>query len=270
MNLPPFHYKKHLGQNFLIDERIQRRIVALARISGEETVVEIGPGNGAITRHLLAAAGRLVVVEIDPRLIPVLEARFGDAPHIEILHENALRFDFTAHLSEAAPKAKVVANLPYSIVTPLLFHLLKHRRVFSEFLLMLPEELADRILAPPGNRAYGILSVLLRNVSEISKRLTIPPAAFRPRPRIASAIVHFDLLDRPRVGGGNEAKFQRVVRAAFCQRRKTLRNALSAGIPALSPGEAQRACEAAGISPQRRAETLTLEEFGRLADTLPL
>lgn len=268
MSPPPFHPRKSLGQNFLHDRGIARRIVSLADLSKEDVVVEIGPGRGALTTHLAALGGRLLIVEIDARLLPELERRFGEAPHVEIVHRDALHFDFSTHLSPIGQGAKLVANLPYSVVSPLLFHLIDHRRAFSELIVMLPAELADRIVSPPGSRAYGILSVLLQNVAEIEKCFTVPPSAFRPRPRIDSAVVRFRLLDAPRFGGEDEAAFRRVVRAAFSRRRKTLRNALSAAIPGLSPAEAARACEGVGILPSRRAETLTLAEFGRLAAIL--
>jgi 16S rRNA (adenine1518-N6/adenine1519-N6)-dimethyltransferase len=265
---------KGLGQNFLADLNYAQQIVAAAGIGAEDPVVEIGPGLGSLTLLLHAQATRLWCIEQDARLIPLLRqqlAQLAQPDHTwEILHADALQFDFGALARTAGAPLHIVANLPYNISTPLLLRLLEQLDVVGQgpavrsMTLMFQQEVADRILAPPDCKSYGTLSVFCQMRCVATRQLTVPPEAFHPVPKVVSTVVR--LVPRPELlyPVADEAWFHTVVRAAFGQRRKTLRNAMS-GLA----GHAQAAgwLLSAGIDPNRRGETLTLEEFAHLAAT---
>jgi 16S rRNA (adenine1518-N6/adenine1519-N6)-dimethyltransferase len=252
------HPRKRLGQSFLEDRNIIRRIVALAEPAGDETVVEIGAGLGSMTEELAKRAGRVIALEVDQRLVGVLRERFAGQDRVEVLQMDVLKYDF----SSACPggRIKVVGNIPYHLSSPILFRLLDFRRSISSMLLMFQKELADRITAPPGTKDYGIPSVLVARYTRATCELTVPPTCFYPVPDVVSSVLRIMVRQEPNLL--NEELFAKIVRAAFAQRRKTLWNNLRhIGIPEEMVG---RMFAGSGIDRTRRAETLSVEEFSRL------
>ena len=259
--LPPPN--KRLGQNFLIDPNIVRKIVALAELNTSDHVLEIGPGRGILTEALCYAAGRVTAVEVDPRLHAYLEIRQAELPNVELVCEDAL-----AYPVERLPIGTVVvANLPYYISTPLLFRLLDQRDRFSRMVLMLQDEVVDRLVAKPGGSDYGVLSVMAQYAAEITKSFRVSAQCFRPRPEVASAVVLLRTKkERTRLSQQEEAAFRALVKAAFAHRRKTLINSLrDEGYELHSVTETLQRLD---IAPTRRAETLSVEDFLRLARAL--
>ncbi len=246
-----------LGQHFLIDRCVAERTVALAGLEPGTTVLEIGPGRGALTEVLLAARLEVVAVEFDEELARRLEAR--RLPGLTVLRGDALRI---AELPLPAGPLPVVSNLPYSTGTAILSRLLERPQRFPRLVLMLQKEVAERICAGPGSRSYGSLSVLVALHASGRVAFSVPPRCFAPPPKVDSAVVRLDVQVEPRVVVGDEALFRRVVRGAFAQRRKTLRNSLRA---AFGEPAAAAMLERAGIDPGRRAEEIDLERFATLA-----
>ena len=267
---------QRLGQHFLRDPNIVRKIIALADIQPKDTVVEIGPGQGILTRALSPVAGKVFALEIDHQLYQSLKLTFGKSPdssNIEWIHADALDFPW-----EKIPKPfKVVANLPYSVSTPILFRLLEMRSRISRMILMFQLEVARRIVAQKGGKDYGVLSISTQFYADPRLEFIVPRGCFSPKPRVDSAVVHLKLRETPRVPVKDEAFFFRVVRAGFAHRRKSLRNALKDS--GFRPTLVESALEAlARSSPtpssgshdyaKRRAETLGLDDWSRLADKL--
>lgn len=251
--------KKSLGQNFLKDPRYIEKIVDAARIEAHDQALEIGPGLGHLTRLLSSRAGRVLALELDERLIPVLQKEFSASPNVEIVQADALEYPYAG----LPGTWKVVANLPYYISTPILQTLLEHRNKFTSLTLMLQKEVAERICADPGGKEYGYLSVLVQLYAGPRIEFTVPPGAFTPQPDVDSSVITLTVRDQPAVLLPDEAFFMRVVKAAFSQRRKTLRNSLK---QLELPKETMDAVlDKTGIDLGRRAETLSVEEFGRLA-----
>jgi 16S rRNA (adenine1518-N6/adenine1519-N6)-dimethyltransferase len=252
------HPRKRLGQSFLEDMNIIRRIVALAEPARDETVVEIGAGLGSMTEELAKRAGRVIALEVDQRLVGVLRERFAGQDRVEVLQMDVLKYDF----SSACPGGwiKVVGNIPYHISSPILFRLLDFRRSISWMILMFQKELADRITAPPGTKDYGIPSVLVARYTRATCELTVPPTCFYPVPDVVSSVLRITVRQEPNLL--DEALFVKIVRAAFAQRRKTLWNNLRhIGIP---EEMVDRIFAGSGIDRTRRAETLSVEEFSLL------
>ena len=264
--------RRALGQHFLRDPHIASAIVNLASLTRHDLAVEIGPGTGALTGLLAERAGRLVCLEIDDDLSRRLGSRFSEFPNVEIRRADARHFPFE-DLGTLCPtplgRVVVIGNLPYSVSKPILFRLIEARRAIDLMVLTLQKEVAERLVALPGTKQYSFLAVLTQLVAETQIALTIPPGAFKPPPKVESAVVTLTPLKTPCVPVADEDFFSRVVKAAFSQRRKTLANALSGGLR-LPAKSIQAALEAAGIDPTRRAETLTLSEFARLTDHLRL
>lgn len=264
--------KKSLGQNFLVGESYVRRIVEALRPRAGETVVEIGPGRGALTGGLVAAAGRVLAVEFDRELARLLRERFGGAGNFELIEADALDLDFCAAVAPAA-SARVVANLPYNISTAILQRLLRQRRCLPELVLMLQREVVERVAAPPGSPERGYLSVLVQAYCEAEPLFDVPPGAFRPVPKVWSTVVRLRVRERDGLAGVSEELFWQVVSAGFAQRRKTIQNNLRAAPAELrarveAAGGETAALEAAGVEPRRRAETLTVGEWAALARAL--
>ena len=260
-----------LGQHFLRDSGVARRIVELVAPTSRDLVVEIGPGRGALTEHLAPSCRRLLALEVDTGLAARLRERFGASPHVEILEADARSFDYARlrdRLPDPGSRVLVVGNLPYSVGKPILMALVEAGRAIDEMALMLQKEVAERIAAPPGNKIYGSLSVLTQIACEVSLAFTVPPGAFNPPPQVDSAVIHLRARAAPPVPIADPKRFNAVVRAAFGQRRKNLANALAAGL-GLSIDRARALVASAGIDPGRRAETVSLAEFADLADVLP-
>jgi len=261
--------RKARGQHFLVNARVRDAIVAAAGVAPGDTVVEIGPGTGALTEALLRCGTSVFAVELDRELAAALPDALGHPPAFTVWVADALQFDFGAHLGDHPARGgiRVVANIPYYITTPLILRLLRCRALFSTLHLTVQREVAERIGANPGSKAYGALTLACQYSAKAEPVLAIPRSAFHPIPDVASTLVRFQLLDAPRVNVSHPDRLFRVIRAAFGQRRKILRNALHGGGWSMTALEA--ALGASGIAGQRRGETLTLEEFARLSEALP-
>ena len=272
--------KKSLGQNFLIDAQVSRRIVDSVSPQPSDLIIEIGPGTGALTRRLVESSGYVVAVEIDARLIEGLRHAIT-ADNFSVVEADALQVNWhdlirtasescrTVNSRADGPRIRVVANLPYYISTPIIERLIKLRHLISDMTLMLQNEVVERIASAPGSRDYGYLSVLVQYHAVATKLFEVPPSAFKPAPKVQSAIVRLAVRARPAIDVEDEAKFFALVRALFAQRRKTIFNNLKAAAASLGfAGKVDMALKAAGIDLQRRAETLTLAEFAALYRSL--
>ncbi|PLX78850.1 MAG: ribosomal RNA small subunit methyltransferase A [Desulfuromonas sp.] len=259
---PPYRTKKRFGQHFLHERKYIDDILAAAAIGPTESVLEIGPGLGALTDHLLKLTDRLDVIELDRDLIERLQQR--SEPNLHLHQGDALALDWDEIL--AGPPYVFVANLPYNISSQILFKLIDHRSLFSRAVLMFQKEVGDRICAKPSTRSYGILSVLCQFYFDVASVAVLPPGAFKPPPKVDSMVVSFEPLEQPRYPVEDDLFFRRVVKAAFRQRRKTLRNSLKSD--GFEGEEIDRACHDCGIDPARRGETLQLKEFAALANRL--
>ena len=270
MNLP--RAKKRLGQNFLVDESYARRIVGALGPRAGETVVEIGPGRGALTSLLLESEARIIAVEFDRGLAPLLRERFGGREHFMLVEADALHLDFCAAV-EPARAARVVANLPFNISTAILQRLVEQRRCVPEMVLMLQREVVERITAPPGSAERGYLTVLVEAFCRSEALFDVPPGAFRPVPKVWSTVARLRTRN-VEAEGFDEKMFLRLAGAGFAQKRKTILNNLRSAPEDLrarfeQAGGAAALLEAAGIDPLRRAEALTLAEWVALTQALP-
>lgn len=251
--------KKSLGQNFLHDPNTLEKIVAVAELTPDSTVLEVGPGTGNLTRYLAQAAGRVIAVELDDRLVPLLQQEFAGQPHVEVLHGDILEIDLRDLVGDAP--YTVVANLPYYITSAILRRLLEQGPRPARMVLTVQREVAERLAAEPGDLSLLAVSVQFYGQPQIVTKLN--PAAFWPRPDVESAVVRIDVYPTPIVEVPSEQAFFRVVRAGFSQKRKQLRNAISSGL-SVNKARADELLLGSGIDPSRRAETLTLEEWAAL------
>jgi 16S rRNA (adenine1518-N6/adenine1519-N6)-dimethyltransferase len=248
--------RKRFGQNFLHDPQIIQRIIASIAPRPGQSLIEIGPGQGAITRPLLAAAEKLTVVELDRDLVGPLAQLCAEIGALTIVNQDALKVEFCAL---APAPLRIVGNLPYNISTPILFHLLGQAHCIQDMHFMLQKEVVDRMAAAPGSGAYGRLSVMIQYRCRVERLFAIGPGAFRPPPKVDSAFVRLLPLAQPAVAVADEACFAEVVQRAFAQRRKTLRNCLKGLL-------ADADFAAADIDPVARGETLSLEQFAALSN----
>ena len=273
LNKYGFSFKKSLGQNFLIDPNILRNIVSHANLTEESGAIEVGPGIGALTEHLARAAKKVVSFEIDQRLLPVLEDTLSPYDNVKIVHSDILKADVVKVIEEEMPGINdimVVANLPYYVTTPILMKLINDRLPIRGFVVMMQKEVADRITAKPGTKEYGSLSIAIQYYCTAEVAMIVPKTVFMPQPNVDSAVIRLIKHNKPPVTVISEDFLFEVTRTSFAQRRKTILNNLQAG---LQDGKKKKemiiaALEASGIEPTRRGETLTIEEFGRLADAL--
>jgi 16S rRNA (adenine1518-N6/adenine1519-N6)-dimethyltransferase len=252
--------RKRFGQNFLRDQQVLDRIVNAAGLQEGDRILEIGPGAGALTNRLLATGLPVLAIEIDRDLGAALQDRADK--NLAVVVGDALRMDWAELLSD--PPYKMIANLPYNISSQILFRVLEHRRLFQHLVLMFQKEVGERLIAQSGSREYGILSVLMQTWFRIDRIVKVPPRAFSPPPKVDSVVLGLDPLTEPRAELHDEDLFRRLVRGAFAQRRKTLRNSLL-GV-GWQAEQVDRAFAAADIDPRRRGETLTPEEFAGLAN----
>lgn len=257
---------KQLGQNFLVDENILKKIIAAAELGPEDTVLEIGPGIGVLTGPLAEVARQVIAVEIDKGLIPVLEENLAAYANVKIIWGDILKVEQGELLAAATTPFKVVANLPYYITSPVIMALLTGPLPLERLVLMVQREVARRLTAAPGSKDYGVLSVAVQYYTQPEMVAQVPRTVFYPRPDVDSAVVLLKMRPSPAVVVGDEALFFRLVRGAFGQRRKTLLNSLRGEFGGqYSREELVSFLQAAGIDPSRRGETLTLEEFAALA-----
>ncbi len=262
-------FKKGLGQNLLLDDNINRIMVDAAALGPEDDVIEVGAGLGALTRRLVVQAGRMLAIEIDASFMPCLEDQFGALEHVRLFRGDVLNHDLDKLLDEFLPggtNRKLVSNLPYYITTPILFHFLQSPVYFDRLVVMMQEEVGQRLVAPVGAADYGILSVAARCYAAVDIVHKVPATCFLPRPKVDSCVVRFRCHEAPPMEDAERAFLMKVVRAAFGQRRKTLRNSLTKSGDFGAPKEAVlEALEAAEIDPGRRPQTLSFEDFQRLA-----
>ncbi|NVN92269.1 MAG: 16S rRNA (adenine(1518)-N(6)/adenine(1519)-N(6))-dimethyltransferase RsmA [Desulfuromonadales bacterium] len=258
---------KSLGQNFLVDGNIIDKIISSAALESGDTVLEVGPGRGALTGKLAEHADQLLLVEYDHALAADLSARFRENPRVMVVDGDILEVDLNALLQNGQKRWKVVANLPYNISTQVLFRFLEVRTRLSRMVLMLQKEVGDRLVAPPDCADYGVTTVLLGLWFDMRREFVVSPGCFNPRPKVDSIVVSFVPLTSPRVEVGDEALFRRVVKGAFAMRRKTLSNCLKK-VDLFTPDGIESVLKSCGIDGQRRGETLSLEEFGRLSRCL--
>ena len=260
-----FKFSKSLGQNFLVDDSVPRDIVSGADVNKEDLAIEIGPGVGTLTAQLLKTAKRVVAIELDNDLIPILEQELGGNPNFTLIHNDALKVDFNEIIGDEQ-SVKLVANLPYYVTTPIIVKLLKEKYNFKSLTIMIQKEVAERMAAEPGNKDYGALSLLVQYYCNTEIVRKVPPACFIPRPKVDSIVIRLEKLDNPRVEVQNEKLFFDIIRNAFNMRRKTLWNGVkNIGLP---KEKLEEAFSEANVDPKRRGETLSIEEFAALADAI--
>ena len=262
-----FKAKKSLGQNFLKDASVIEAIADGTGCGPLDTVVEIGPGLGALTDALSERAGKVVAVELDDRLIPVLNTKFALRDNVQIVHADILKFDWSGVSAETGGTLRIAGNLPYYITTPILLGILEKDVPAENITVMVQKEVADRIVAPPGGKDYGVLSVSLQYYADVRKILDVPAECFSPRPKVDSAVVVLDLKKERALLKEEEPVFFRFVKQAFSQRRKTLPNSL-AGFGGMDKSAVEGFLYSHGIDPKRRAETLSVEEYINLSKEL--
>ncbi len=265
-----FRIQKKYGQNFLVDPGVPEKIIRAAELTKDDFVLEIGPGIGTLTQYLAEAAGEVVSVEIDRLLIPILSETMRDYPNVTVVQGDILKVDLealTAGKTKGRP-LKVVANLPYYITTPILLSLFEGSIPLESITVMVQKEIADRMQAGPGSKDYGALSLVVQYYSEVRIAAHVPPNCFLPRPTVESAVLSLKRRPVPPVACLDEALLFRVIRAAFNQRRKTLKNALANAEAGFEKETVGRAIERLGWDESVRGEALTLSEFALLTDAL--
>lgn len=262
-----FTFKKGLGQNFLTSRDVLDEIVAAAEIDGG--VVEVGPGFGVLTRELAEAADKVVSIELDERLMEVLNYTLSDCGNVKIVNGDVLKLDLKRLLEEEFPNQKVsfAANLPYYITTPIITRLLEARLPIKNIVVMVQKEVAMRLQAKPATKDYGAITLLCKYYTEPELVTVVPAGLFVPPPKVDSAVLKLRVLDKPRVEVKNEKIFFRAIKAAFSQRRKTLLNCLVSGFD-FTKDELFAILQSAGIDGTRRGETLSIEEFAVLSDKI--
>lgn len=260
-----FKFSKSLGQNFLIDDSVPRDIVSGAEVDENDLVIEIGPGVGTLTAQLLNKAKKVVAIELDNDLIPILTEEIGDNPKFTLIHKDALKVDFNEVIGEEK-SVKLVANLPYYVTTPIIVKLLKEKYNFKSLTIMIQKEVAERMNAEPGNKDYGSLSLLVQYYCNTRIVRRVPPQCFIPRPKVDSIVIRLDRLEEPKVKVENEKLFFEIIRSSFNMRRKTLWNGVKN--IGLSKESLELAFKEANVDPKRRGETLTINEFAILSDKI--
>jgi len=269
-----FRLSKSLGQNFLTDKNVIDKIIEKTNIEKNDLVIEIGPGIGVLTAAAAEEAGKVIAIEIDRNLIPILQETLGTFDNIEIINNDVLKTDLNKILEQnreingqKISGVKIIGNLPYYITTPIIMKILEDKVPVDSITIMLQKEVADRIKAAPGSRTYGALSVAVQYYCTVTHVANAPKEIFIPQPKVDSAVIRMDIRKEKPVQLNSEEAFFAVVKAGFGQRRKTLLNALT-GLDGLAKDEISVVMAIAGIDPVRRAETLSLEEFAALANAL--
>ncbi len=266
-----FHFQKKFGQNFLIDTHVLDKIIRSAEITKDDMVLEIGPGIGTMTQYLACAAGKVVAVEIDKNLIPILEDTLSGYENVQIINEDVLKVDLTelSKKENGGRPIKVVANLPYYITTPIIMGLFENHVPLKSITVMVQKEVADRMQVGPGTKDYGALSLAVQYYARPYIVANVPPNCFMPRPKVGSAVIRLERHEKPPVQVEDEKLMFRIIRASFNQRRKTLANGLK-NSPELdfSREEIEAAIESLGKGASVRGEALTLEEFAALSNLL--
>ncbi|MBV7391125.1 16S rRNA (adenine(1518)-N(6)/adenine(1519)-N(6))-dimethyltransferase RsmA [Enterococcus sp. ALS3] len=267
-----FSFKKSLGQNFLTEPNILQKIVETADITSADNVIEIGPGIGALTEYLARSAGKVLAFEIDDRLIPVLADTLSPYDNVKVVHGDILKANVPEEIAyfDTAGPLKVVANLPYYITTPIMMSLLESQLQIDQMVVMMQREVADRISAQPGTKAYGSLSIAVQYYMEAETAFIVPKTVFIPQPNVDSAILKLVRREKPAVTITNEKEFFKLTKSGFNQRRKTLWNNLlnTYGKDEETRAWLEKSLIQAEIDPKRRGETLSLQEFANLSNAL--
>ena len=268
-----FSFKKSLGQNFLIDTNILKKIVSFADLNENSGAIEIGPGIGALTEQLARSSKKVVAFEIDQRLLPILNDTLSPYANVKVIHKDVLEANVQSMMEEefqGIEDVMVVANLPYYVTTPIIMKLLEEHLPIRGIVCMLQKEVADRISAKPGTKEYGSLSIAIQYYTEAETVMIVPKTVFVPQPNVDSAVIRLTKRSQPAVSVKDEGFFFQVTKASFAQRRKTILNNLTSQLPEgkQKKEEILAALSASGVEPTRRGETLSLEEFGMLSDQL--
>lgn len=261
-----FKLSKSLGQNFLTDKNIIDKIIDATEITDEDLVIEIGPGIGVLTCEAAQEAKKVIAVEIDKNLIPILQDTLGDFDNVEIINEDVLKADLNKIIeASGCRKAKIIGNLPYYITTPIIMGLLESHVHADSITIMMQKEVADRIKSEPGTKAYGALSVAVQYYCTVNTVAIVPKEVFYPAPKVDSAVLRLDIREEKPVNLIDEKMFFRCIKAGFGQRRKTLSNSLM-GVGDVTKEEVKECLKAVGIDEKRRAETLSIDEFADIAN----
>ncbi|WP_129599019.1 16S rRNA (adenine(1518)-N(6)/adenine(1519)-N(6))-dimethyltransferase RsmA [Anaerophilus nitritogenes] len=265
-----FKFSKSLGQNFLIDENILTKIVDGAEAGKEDVVIEVGPGIGTLTQELAQRALKVIAVEIDKTLLPILEETLGNCDNVEVLNGDILKINLHSLIEEKCEQrsVKVIANLPYYVTTPIIMKFLEEKVPIKNMVVMIQKEVADRMQAKPNTKEYGALSVAVQYYCDPKIITKVPRSVFIPQPNVESTVIRLDVLEKPKVAVKSEKLLFRVVRAAFGKRRKTILNALSNSGLGLEKEMIKEILQKSDIEENRRGETLDIEEFGKLADVV--
>lgn len=266
-----FNFSKSLGQNFLINEEVLEKMIVNSEIDAASNVLEIGPGFGTLTQRLCMHAKKVVSVEIDSTVIPILKENVSEFDNIKIINKDIMKTDISKLINDefGNEKVKVAANLPYYITTPIIMALIEPGLPVTDLTVMIQKEVAERIGAKPGNKSYGALTVAVNFYAEPEIICTVAPSSFMPQPKVSSAVIRLKMRDKPAVEVKSTEKFFNVVRASFGQRRKTLLNALAnSNLLNITKDETKRILNRAGIDEKRRGETLSMREFADIADLI--
>ncbi len=269
LNKYPFVFQKKFGQNFLIDPHVLGKIISASNITKEDCVIEIGPGIGSVTQALIENAGKVISIEIDNQLIPILNEQFGHEPNFKLIHSDVLKVNLKELIEQESPnrRIKVVANLPYYITTPIIMALLEHELPIDSITVMVQKEVADRLASGPGSKQYGAITVSVNYYADTYLVANVPQNCFMPRPNVDSAVIKLTLHHESPVDVQNKKQLLKIIRAAFSQRRKTLLNTLMAnGELGLTKEALKAMLDESGIGSSTRGETLSLAEFARLSD----
>ncbi len=266
-----FAFQKKFGQNFLVDEHVLEKIIRAAGVTKEDLVLEVGPGIGTLTQYLAEAAGQVIAVEIDGKLIPILEETLGSYENVMVIQKDILKVDIRQLAEEyhGGRPIKVVANLPYYITTPIIMKLFEENVPVENITVMIQKEVADRMQACPGSKDYGALSLAVQYYADTYLAANVPPNCFIPRPNVGSAVIRLTRHENPAVEVDDEKLMFSLIRASFNQRRKTLQNGLN-NSPELSydKDEIAQGIESLGLSPTVRGEALSLQQFAQLSNYL--
>lgn len=265
-----FKFSKSLGQNFLIDGNIITKICEGTDITKQDGIIEVGPGIGTLTEQLSKYANKVVAVELDKKLIPILEETIGNLENVSVINNDILKVDLEKLIEEefSGLDVKVVANLPYYITTPIIMKLLESRLNIKSISVMIQKEVANRMISPPGSKDYGALSVAVQYYSNPRIITNVPSSVFIPKPNVDSAVIKLDIYENSPVKVIDESIMFKVVKSAFGKRRKTILNALSSGVLDLDKETIAKVLEKAEIDPKKRGEVLSLKDFALIADTI--
>lgn len=271
LNRYPFVFQKKFGQNFLIDPHVLDKIINAAEITKEDCVIEIGPGIGSVTQALIDNAGKVISIEIDDQLIPILTEQFGGCENFRLIHKDVLKVDLHKLIAEESPnrRIKVVANLPYYITTPIIMMLLEHNLPIESITVMVQKEVADRMASGPGSKQYGAITVAMKYYCDTYLVANVPQNCFMPRPNVDSAVIKLTLHQESIVDINDEEQLLKIIKAAFSQRRKTLLNTLASnGNLGLSKEEIKNILDESGIGASTRGETLSLDDYAMLSNCI--